>query len=702
MARLNTTHPDLAKQWHPLNDKDSSEVTPGSKYRARWVCPVDGYEWESSVQNRTLNGSGCPVCANRVIIAGINDLASLRPDIAAEWHPDNDKKATEVAVGAGYRAKWRCLNGGHEWHVKVCNRTIVEGSGCPVCAGKAVQEGVNDLAFTHPDLTKEWWKGNKLKATEVSAGSKKKVTWECSSGHRWDATVQSRALQGVGCGKCSGRHVDAGVNDLATLYPELVAEWGSGNPFGPETYRPGSNYVAQWECSTDPRHVWDTAIANRVYQDTGCPVCGNRKAVAGINDMTTTHPAVAAQWSPRNTLTASQVTSGTCDKAWWVCAKGHEWDAAPVTRCRMNTGCPYCSGRLAIVGETDIATTHPHLVKEWSPDDDKTPQDVSSGSDYRAKWVCSKGHKWESQVKHRALGGQGCPTCVSRQFSSKGEKELQDFIAAELVGTYVVFNDRQVQGVSELDVHIPSMKLAFEFDGLYWHSEATGKGPTYHSSKQEACRAAGITLIGIWEDDWRDRKDVVKNMVRRKLGVSSAPKLNARDMIVDARVPRLEADVFLSANHIQGSVNGSVFTGLRDKDGVLVAVMSALSRRGAMEIARYATSANVRGGFGKLLKGITSEARRQGLSKIITYSDNTISDGALYRNAGFTAAENIPPKYWVTWKLNRVHSSTLKRKKFRDDPTLKYDPAASLVDNYRLNNMHRIWDYGKVRWELEL
>lgn len=701
MASLHLTHPDLALQWHPDNDKTPSDVTPGAHYNARWVCLKDGYEWSAPVYRRA-GGAGCPVCANRVIVAGINDLATLRPDIAAEWHPGNSKKATEIAVGAGYIAKWRCLNSGHEWSVKVCNRTITKGSGCPVCAGKAVQEGVNDLAFTHPDLAKEWWGGNPLKPTEVSAGSSKKVMWECAAGHTWDATINSRTSQGVGCGKCSGRHVDAGVNDFAALHPGLAAEWGQGNINGPESYRPGSSYVAQWRCSTDPRHTWSTSIANRVYQDTGCPACINRKTVVGSNDISTTHPHIAAQWSPRNTLNVRQVTAGTCDKVWWVCGKGHEWEAMPATRCRVGSACPYCSGRFAIVGETDIATTHLHLVREWASTNTKTPQDVSAGSDYRAEWVCGKGHVWESQVKHRALGGQGCPTCVSRQFSSKGEKELQDFIASELEGTNVVFNDRQVQGVSELDVHIPAMNMAFEFDGLYWHSEATGKGPTYHSSKQEACRAAGIALIGIWEDDWRDRKDVVKEMIRRKLGVSSAPKLNARDMSADTCVPRLEADVFLSANHIQGSVNGSVFTGLRDKEGVLVAVMSALSRRGAMEITRYATSANVRGGFGKLLKVVSSEARRQGLAKVITYSDNAISDGALYRSAGFTAAENIPPKYWVTWRLNRVHSSTLKRKKFRDDPTLKYDPVASLVDNYRLNNMHRIWDYGKVRWELSV
>lgn len=338
---LDITHPNLAAQWHTDNDKRPEDVTAGSGYRAKWECTTHTHVWESTVCNRAKNGSGCPVCANKVVVAGINDLATLRPDRAAEWHPDNDKRADEVSVGAGYRAKWLCGKG-HEWETSVCNRTTESvNSECPVCSNKKVVPGVNDIATTHPDLVPEWSKANKLLPTQVCSGSNKRVAWECANGHVWKTTVYSRAVEGTNCAKCIGRVTDIGVNDFETLHPDIAAQWDPSNPKPPSEYRPGSSQNVGWIC--DKGHSWKADICTRVLQKTGCPVCANKVVVAGFNDFASKRPVEASEWSVNNDRRATEVVCGSEYLATWKCSKGHVWMESVKSRSR-GTKCQECAG----------------------------------------------------------------------------------------------------------------------------------------------------------------------------------------------------------------------------------------------------------------------------------------------------------------------------------------------------------------------
>ena len=89
--------------------------------------------------------------------------------------------------------------------------------------------GINDLATLEPLLAKQWSKKNKIKPTEVSIGSHKKVIWRCEKGHEWEAAVKSRTINKTGCPYCSHNKVLAGFNDLATLLPDIAAEWSDRN-----------------------------------------------------------------------------------------------------------------------------------------------------------------------------------------------------------------------------------------------------------------------------------------------------------------------------------------------------------------------------------------------------------------------------------------------------------------------------------------
>ena len=114
----------------PLNPKD---VLPGSHRSVWWKCS-EGHEWRAKINSR-VEGNGCPICAGRVVIPGKNDLETVSPLLAAQWHPNKNGPLSpgEVTSGSKRKVWWRCVRG-HEWQASIKSRT--QGAGCPVCAGK--------------------------------------------------------------------------------------------------------------------------------------------------------------------------------------------------------------------------------------------------------------------------------------------------------------------------------------------------------------------------------------------------------------------------------------------------------------------------------------------------------------------------------------------------------------------------------------
>ena len=116
------------------------------------------------------------------------------------------------------------------------------------------------------------------------------------------------------------------------------------------------------------------------------------------------------EWADDNKKPLSAYSIGSHVKGWWICIKGHRWKAE--IRSRFNgTGCPYCSGRCAIPGETDLQTVDPELAAEWNKDRNLiTPDQVSRFSHKKIYWNCPKGHVYKMMVANRSQGKE-CPIC---------------------------------------------------------------------------------------------------------------------------------------------------------------------------------------------------------------------------------------------------------------------------------------------------
>ena len=271
--------PDLAREWHPVRNGvlRPDQVLPGSHRLVWWRCE-QGHEWQATVKSRTA-GCGCPVCASRRVLPGGNSLADRFPQIAEQWHPTKNGTLTAdmVLPGSRRRVWWRCEKG-HEWQATANARTS-GGNGCPVCAGKKVVPGENDLASQFPAVAAQWHptKNGALTPREVSPYANRKVWWRCGRGHEYRASIGARTMNSSGCPYCAGRRVLPGFNDLASRAPELAGQWHPtlNGTLTPEMVTIGSHRKVWWRCGQG--HVWKAVIYSRAGpQKSGCPVCAGR------------------------------------------------------------------------------------------------------------------------------------------------------------------------------------------------------------------------------------------------------------------------------------------------------------------------------------------------------------------------------------------------------------------------------------------
>lgn len=276
---LKSLYPDLMKQWHPTKNEgvDPSTLSPGTHRYAWWLCE-NGHEWKAEIKSRALYGIGCPVCSNRKVLIGTNDLATTHPQLAKEWNYERNGALRPEMVVSGSMRKvwWRCARG-HEWQAIIYSRA--QGADCPVCSGKKIVAGINDFATLYPEVAREWdhEKNGVLKPTEIGGASNRRVWWSCPQGHSYKAVVASRTSGESGCPYCGGKRVLAGFNDLATVEPQIAAQWHPtmNAPLIPEQVTRGSTKRVWWIC--DEGHVWKAPVYSRTGKRRhGCPYCNGR------------------------------------------------------------------------------------------------------------------------------------------------------------------------------------------------------------------------------------------------------------------------------------------------------------------------------------------------------------------------------------------------------------------------------------------
>ena len=275
---------------------------------------------------------------------------------------------------------------------------------------------------------------------------------------------------------------------------ELMAEWNweKNNELGfdPKTLTLGSGKKAWWKCGKG--HEWQAPIYSRA-NGRGCPYCSGRIAISGENDLQTVNPTLAEEWNydKNNGLTPRDLLPNSNKKVWWKCSKGHEWQAT-VNHRNNGRGCPACSGNIVLKGENDLQTISPTLAKEWNyeKNGNAKPEHFTESSSKKVWWKCSKGHEWQATINHRN-NGRGCPICNSERNTSLPEYAILYYLKKH--GLEVIHSYREMG--YELDIYIPSKKVAIEYDGYLWHKNKA----KIDLKKNQKCKKDGIKLYRIRE-----------------------------------------------------------------------------------------------------------------------------------------------------------------------------------------------------------
>jgi len=295
-----------------------------------------------------------------------------------------------------------------------------------------------------------------------------------------------------------------------------------------------------------------------------------------------------------------------------------------------------------------------------------------------------------------------CTNCNPIGNSSSGyELQLLDFIKENYNGI-IEQRNRNVIG-KELDIYLPELKIAFEFNGIYFHSELF-LNKNYHRDKSDKCVLKDIQLIHIWEDDWLYKQDIIKSMILNKLNRNRS-RIFARKCQIKEISDTKKVRDFLDNNHIQGFVNSSIKIGLfLDTELVSLMIFGNLrknlgkkSKHNHYELLRFCNllNINVIGSASKLLKYFLINYRPK---EIITYADRSYSNGNLYNILGFNFIGKTTPNYFYNIKNKRKY-----RFNYRKDILVKegYNKNKTEHEIMSERGIYRVYNVGNYKFEMK-
>lgn len=406
---------------------------------------------------------------------------------------------------------------------------------------------------------------------------------------------------------------------------------------------------------------------------------------------------------------------------------GHEYSRKANEFLNEGAGlCPICNKRQGhstrSLKEEDI----PEYLKEHIGDKYTYVSGYVKLSDTNTILRCNEcGNEFKASIS-RVTGKRkrGCPICANNRRGGKvreihpddiplnnhsDESLIVDQIVAYMSEIYNGEIIRNYKDKMELDVYIPELKIGFEYNGIYWHSDKIIKDKNYHLKKKEYFKERGIDVIFIDEYDWENKNDLVKSMISNKIGINK--KIPARKTTF-REISSSEEREFLNENHIQGFAISSCRYGLYYED-ILVSVISFIKGRknvgdlNSVELLRFASKKGytVQGGFSKLLKNcIPLLAKKyENLNKIKTYADYSISNANVYLKNGFNFLKMSKPSHTYYHNKKKVNRYSYRKSELKKLFPEYYDDNLSefeIID--KIGSIKRVWNCGNIVLEYNI
>ena len=405
---LRTTHPKLLNEWdYEKNTIKPEEISSGSSKKVWWICP-EGHSYDTIIHNR-LDGNNCPYCANKKILKGYNDLVTTHPKILKEWDFEkNNIRPDEVTFGSNKKIWWLC-DKGHSYDMLLTNK--IKGQLCPICSGKRVLCGYNDLATLRPELLKEWdLDKNAIRPNEVTVGSGKKVWWTCEKGHSYQAVVRLKCRpHSMGCSICK--------KESKTSFPEQALFYYIKQCFSSaissekeilkeqklelDIYIPEKSIAIEYD-----GYIWHSSEENKKKDIAKNLLCKNKK----ITLIRVREIGLSKLENSINIFRKDARSDESLDEVIKQVLITIDVNAdVNINRDRQDIYSQYAKNEK----KNSLAIKYPEIAKEWHPTKNGviTPDNVSYASNKKFWWVCAKGHEYEKTVNNRVANKIGCPYC---------------------------------------------------------------------------------------------------------------------------------------------------------------------------------------------------------------------------------------------------------------------------------------------------
>lgn len=420
-----TENPDLMAEWdwEANKDLDPSKVTMGSHKKVCWKCSQCGHKWQTVIKDRCLSRHGCPACSGRILVVGKNDLLTVRPDIAAQWHPmkNGNLRPQDVTYGWGKKVWWKCQRCGYEWQSTPNNRTRRADDKCPYCVNKVCISGKNDLATTHPELAKEWHptKNGSLRPENVSRGSSKRVWWKCPHGHEYVASVTNRA-RGTNCPICNvGRKTSfaeqAFYYYIKQLFPDAINQYKSDflGLMELDIFIPSIRYAIEYDGK--PWHGKGFK-GKREREERKYSVCtqNNIKLIRIREGTIDTDTIIADHLFKVSHLNRKNYLDYTIKSVLKYLLKKQSIIMNDINVDTERDRFKILSMMNVVRKNNSLAEKYPELAKEWHPlkNENLTPYMFMPGSKVKVWWICPIcGNEYQQTINHRSSRGDGCPIC---------------------------------------------------------------------------------------------------------------------------------------------------------------------------------------------------------------------------------------------------------------------------------------------------
>lgn len=386
--------------------------------------------------------------------------------------------------------------------------------------------------------------------------------------------------------------------------------------------------------------------------------------------------------------------SGVHNKIDIFCKKHNEYFNQNISSHKRGTGCPKCGKEKSDSHKQDSLKSFLNKAEKFKTDNLSFDKVSYESSKTKVTMVC-KIHGDFEIIPNNFLMGKSCPKCKVN--ISKAEQEIADILKAHFPD--LEQSNKKVLEGKELDIYIPSKKVAIEYNGLYWHSELH-KDKNYHLDKLNSCKDKGVKLIQIFEDEWLNKKEIVLSRLFNILGITEktiyARKCEVRQ--VDSKT----VTKFLEENHIQGKLGAKARLGLYYENelvslmtfGELRKNLGLASKEGSYELLRFCNKINttVIGGASKLLKYFEKVYLP---NEIISYADLRWSEGNLYEKLNFKFVHQSEPNYFYTKGLEREN-----RFKYRKSELVKQGFDENKTEKEIMNELgfSRIYDTGTLKF----